>query len=997
MYAESIAVIDFVHLKAQQLLMNSNQMLDDLARELEGELAYDDALRTIYATDASVYRLMPLAVAWPAGSRDLIKLIGFCHRNNTSLTVRGAGTSLAGQVVGKGIIADISRHMNRIIEFNPEERWVKVEPGVILDELNMFLKPHGLQFGPETSTSNRCTIGGMAGNNACGLHSLVYGSTREHLLEVKCLLSDGSEVVLNNKTEDEINQIAAGNSLEANIYSEISAILSDPVNAETITNGYPDPSITRRNTGYCLDILLACAPFSPDAAPFNLSKLIAGSEGTLAIATELKLNLVSLPPPAKGLLCVHLRERSDAFRANLTALEHKPSAVEMMDDRILRLTEDNLSQRNNRFFISGEPGAILIIEIVGNSDSEVSQKSLALIEDLKIKGFGYHFPLITGKDISRVWNLRKAGLGVLSNMEGDARPVSLIEDTAVRPEDLPGYMDELTSMLQKYGKDTVLHAHIGTGELHVRPVLNLKECADVALFREIALETAILVRKYKGSLSGEHGDGRLRGEFIPVILGEHNYRLIERVKKAWDPGNILNPGIITDSAPANMFLRHEAGIMHAEPETILDFTSTGGIVRAAEKCNGSADCRKSAAIGGTMCPTFMATGDERLSTRARANILAQYLPGKVRDDWNSREIYEVLDLCISCKGCKAECPSGVDIAKMKAEFLQHWNDKNGIPLRTWLIANITSINRLGSYMPAFFNLMATGRFTSRLIKEIAGFARQRSVPRLHKTTMARWLRQNLSSINPENPVAEVCLFVDEFTMFNDTDIGIDVVRLLTRLEYKVLTTRKSISGRTFISKGMLRKASAIAARNIEMLYPFAVMGIPVIGIEPSAILSFRDEYPDLVRGPLREKALILARSVMTFEEFIAEEFRSGRISRNSFTEDHASVLVHVHCQQKAVSTSSPTIGALSVPLNYSVREIESGCCGMAGSFGYEKEHFGLSNKIGELVLFPEVRNAEGNVILSAPGTSCRHHVSDGTGRSMKHPATVLYEALKPLK
>ena len=554
-------------------------------------------------------------------------------------------------------------------------------------------------------------------------------------------------------------------------------------------------------------------------------------------------------------------------------------------------------------------------------------------------------------------------------------------------------MEEMTSMLKRYGKDTVLHAHIGTGELHVRPVLNLKDREDVALFREIAMETAHLVKKYKGSLSGEHGDGRLRGEFIPVILGEHNYSLLKRVKKVWDPNNIFNPGIITDSLPANSFLRYDSNITHSEPETVLDFSDTDGIVRAAEKCNGSADCRKSALIGGIMCPTFMATGDERLSTRARANILAVYLPG-LKDDWNSREIYEILDLCISCKGCKAECPSGVDIAKMKAEFLQHWNDSNGISLRSWIVANITLINKLGSCLPPLFNFIVTNRFTSSILKRVAGFAKERSVPELYRTTLTRWLRQNLESINPESPLAEVCLFVDEFTRFNDTEVGIKAVKLLTALNYKVLTTENSISGRTYISKGMLRKASAVAAKNVALLYPFAEKGIPVIGIEPSAILSFRDEYPDLLRDELHEKAMILKEFVMTLEEFISAEFRAGRISSQSFTDRHADLLVHVHCQQKAVSTSTPTIEALSVPANFTVREIASGCCGMAGSFGYEKEHFELSNQIGELVLFPEVRAAAGDTLLSAPGTSCRHHIADGTGRKMHHPAVILYEALK---
>ena len=783
-------------------------------------------------------------------------------------------------------------------------------------------------------------------------------------------------------------------SLEGEIYRNISEILSDKSNQESILTGFPDKSIPRRNTGYCLDLLVDSVPFKESSdRPFNFSKLLAGSEGTLAIATELKLSLVPLPPPVRGLLCVHLRERRDAFRANLTALKFSPAAVEMMDDRILRLTENNLSQRHNRFFISGEPGAILIVEFTGYSNSEIEEKASALTNSLKNEGFGYHFPFITGSDISRVWELRRAGLGVLSNMKGDAKPVSLIEDTAVKVEDLPFFMDELTSMLDGYGKDAVLHAHIGTGELHVRPLLNLKDPDDVALFREIAIKTAHIVRKYRGSLSGEHGDGRLRGEFIPLIIGEQNFNLIVRVKEAWDPENILNPGKIVRSLPMNSFLRYQPGTITAMPETVMDFSDAGGIVRAAEQCNGSADCRKPVSVGGTMCPSYMATGDERLSTRARANILRQYLPLAAEGNWNLPEIHQILDLCLSCKGCKAECPSAVDIAKIKAEFLQHWNDVHGISLRTWFIAHITSINKLGSLFPYLFNASVRSEVIGGTVKRLTGIAKGRSIPTLYRITLTKWLRKNLAKINPTDPISEVCLFIDEFTRYNDVETGIKAVKLLTSLNYRVLVMGHDISGRTFISKGLLRKSASIAARNIEMLYPCVERGISVIGIEPSAILSFRDEYPDLVKGGTKEKSLKLAASVFTIDEFLADEFRAGRITSVSFTSDNEEVLVHVHCQQKAICGSSPTIEALSIPSGYNVREIPSGCCGMAGSFGYEKEHYDLANNIGELVLFPGIRDAKEGVIISAPGTSCRHHIKDGTGARSIHPVEVLYDAL----
>jgi FAD/FMN-containing dehydrogenase/Fe-S oxidoreductase len=975
--------------------MDLASKLSILTESFNGEILSDDISKVIYSTDASVYSERPLAVAYPKNTNDIVRLLKFCSENRIGLIVRGAGTSLAGQVVGRGIIADISRHMTSIIEVNEAERWVRVEPGVVLDELNLYLKPYGLFFGPETSTSNRCNIGGMLGNNACGSHSLIYGSTREHLLEVKCLLSDGTEVLFGETSSADFERLCKLPTLEGAIYRNIRDILGNKENQREISEGFPNPAIPRRNTGYCLDLMAITTPFDKKSKiPFNFSKLLAGSEGTLAIATEIKLALVPLPLPGKALLCLHLRERNEAFQANLVALRHKPVAVEMIDNRILKLTEDNISQRNNRFFIFGEPGAILIIEFTGETEAIAIAKCNELIIDFQDHGFGYAFPMVTGKEISRVWELRKAGLGTLSNMKGDARPVSLIEDTAVLPSDLPAYMSDLTSLLSKYDKEVVLHAHIGTGELHVRPVLNLKKEEDVALFRTIALESAMLVKKYRGSVSGEHGDGRLRGEFIPIILGEHNYSLIKSVKQAWDPLNILNPGIIVNNRPMNTHLRYDLEKPVMEPQTVLDFSLTDGIIRAAEKCNGSGDCRKSVIIGGTMCPSFMATLDERHGTRARANAIREYLTsGYPQNIWNHPEIYEILDLCISCKGCKAECPSGVDIAKMKAEFMQHWYDIHGIPLRTRLIAYITSINRLGAIVPVLFNFTVSNRLLGRVIKGITGFARERSIPKLYKITLRKWIKSNLRELNPPQPISEVCLFIDEFTDYNDTTTGIAAVKLLTSLNYRVITIKQNISARTFISKGLLRTASKIAAYNINAFSPVAESGIPIIGIEPSAILGFRDEYPDLVKGEMRTKALKLAAMTYTFEEFITQEYNSGRISPESFTSEPREVLVHVHCQQKAAGSSPSTISALSIPRQYTVREIPSGCCGMAGSFGYEKEHFDLSNKIGELVLFPRIRSSSEDTILSAPGTSCRHHIADGTGRRASHPADVLYDAL----
>jgi FAD/FMN-containing dehydrogenase/Fe-S oxidoreductase len=969
--------------------------LDSLKDSLEGDLKYDLITKTIYSTDASDYKEQPVAVAWPKGTSDIKKIIAFAREEKTGITIRAAGTSLAGQVVSSGIIVDISKYMNRILEVNRKEMWVRVEPGVVLDELNMYLKPFGMFFGPETSTSSRCNMGGMVGNNSCGSHSLVYGSTRDHTIELKTILSDGTEATFGPAGKQDFDLKCAPDNLEGKLYRNIREILSDPDNRKKITEGYPDPRIPRRNTGYALDLLLDSEIFDENSEKkFNFCKLLAGSEGTLAVTTEIKLNLVPLPPAFKILVCVHHRERDEAFKANLIALKFKPSAVELTDNRILELTKDNLSQRNNRFFLIGKPGAVMIVEFARDTEEEVEEVSEKMIEALKSAGYGYAYPKVKGNDMAKVWALRKAGLGILGNMKGDRRPVSLVEDTAVRVEDLPAYIDDFTKLLASFGKDSVYHAHIGTGELHMRPVLNLKDSRDVELFRTIGIETAKLVKKYRGSLSGEHGDGRLRGEFIPMILGEYNYNLLKKVKECWDPNKILNPGKITDTPLMNTFLRHTPGEVTKEIETIFDFSSADGIIRAAEKCNGTGDCRKSMKIGGTMCPSFMATMDEKCCTRARANILREFLSMESADPWDHIEIYDVLDLCLGCKGCKSECPSGVDIAKLKFEFLQHWQDRHGTSLRTMLIAYISTFNKIGSYIPHIYNFFLKNHAFSGLLKKTIGFAPERSIPLVYKTSLRKWIGRNLNSLNPSSPAGSVCLFVDEFTDFNDTEAGIAAIKLLTALNYRVVIADNTLSARTFISKGLIRKAQKIVRKNIEVFSGLIDEKMPLVGIEPSAILGFRDEYPELAGSGLHHEAEKIARNSFMIDEFISDEFRAGRIKKESFTNDTRQVLLHAHCQQKAVASSGCSVESLSIPENYSVREIPSGCCGMAGSFGYEKEHFELSNKIGGLVLFPEIEKCGSDVILAAPGTSCRHQIKDGTGRIAKHPVVILYEALK---
>lgn len=975
---------------AMQQKSISNQFAQ-LSQQLEGELKWDISTKLQYATDASAYREIPDAVAYPKSKADLQVLVKFAKEHGMALIPRTAGTSLAGQVVGKGIIVDLSKHWNRVLEINADEHWVRVEPGVILDELNLMVKPYGLFFGPETSTANRCMIAGMVGNNSCGSHSIIYGSTRDHTISVKMILDDGNEYEFAAVDKHQYLNKAKIDSKEGHIYKGLLSILNNSQTLQKIDEEYPEPSIKRRNTGYALDLLTDCDAFGKSDKPFNLCNLIAGSEGTLGFITEVKLNLVPLPPNEKAVVCVHLNEREEAFKANLIALRYKPGAVEMMDRLILDCTKGNIEQNKNRFFIDGDPGAILIVEFARETKEEIEQIAQQMEHEMRSAGYGYHFPVIWGSDISKVWALRKAGLGVLSNIEGDAKPVSLVEDTAVSVEKLPNYMADFAKILEKYNLDCVYHAHIGSGELHLRPVLNLKDTKDVELFRTIAYEVAHLVKAYRGSLSGEHGDGRLRGELIPVMVGDEVYQLMRDVKTLFDPKGIFNPGKIVDTPAMNTHLRYQPGRKERNIDTIFDFSAVGGILRATEKCNGSGDCRKTEIIGGTMCPSYMATRDEQNTTRARANILREYLTNSQKENpFDSKEIYQVLDLCLSCKGCKSECPSSVDMAKLKAEFLQHWYDKHGIPLRSRLIAYITKINALGSLFPSLTNFVLSNKATSFILMKSLGFEPKRTMPLLQKTTLTRWFKRHKNKAMAYK--GRVFLLPDEFTTYNDTHIGIKAVELLEHLGYEVLIPKISESGRTYISKGLIRTAKRLANKNIELLSTLVSANEPIIGIEPSAILSFRDEYPELATTENKESAIALSKNSLLFEEFFMQEVAKGNIDKSDFKHGKRLIKLHGHCQQKAVASTTPTKQMLAFPEGNSVTEIPSGCCGMAGSFGYEKEHYKLSLKVGELVLFPAVRSASAETIIVAPGTSCRHQIKDGTGKTALHPIEVMWNA-----
>ncbi len=972
------------------------EALTAFQQDFDGEIFVDDAIRLMYATDASAYREVPLAVTYPKNNNDLKKLIRFAVENHTSLIPRTAGTSLAGQVVGNGIVVDVSKHFGKILEINTEEYWVRVQPGVVLDELNKVLAPKGLFFAPETSTSSRCMMAGMLGNNSCGAHALVYGSTRDHTIEVKTLLSDGNEAVFGPLTTEEFLEKCKLPGREGDIYRKIREVLEKEEIQKEITEQFPVPELKRRNTGYALDLLMQTDPFVHNGVPFNFSRLLAGSEGTLALTTEIKLNLVPLPPENKALVCVHLDTVAESLKANLIALKYQPYSIELMDRVILELTRENIEQRKNRFFVKGNPGAILIVEFAEEKMETIRQKAEEMEKAMRQAGLGYHFPIVTGNDIDRVWDLRKAGLGILGNMPGDSKPVPVTEDTAVLPELLPDYIAEFEkTILHKYNKEVVYYAHISTGELHIRPVLNLKDPKDVDLFYKIGKETALLVKKYRGSLSGEHGDGRLRGEFIPLMVGDKIYNLFKEIKHTWDPDNIFNPGKITDTPRMNTFLRYKPGQETPEIKTYFDFSKDLGIVRAAEKCNGTGLCRKTEIIGGTMCPSYMATRDENKTTRARANILREFIskPNQ-KNPFDHEEIYQALDLCLMCKGCKSECPSSVDMTKLKAEFLQHYYEAHGVPLRSRLIANIARVNKLGSLMPSVYNFVQKNKLLSGLNAKIFGFAPQRKFPLLSKIPLDKWMRKNGKNLNGKTfPNGKVYLFNDEFTRFNDTDVGIKAILLLTKLGYQVVLPKSLESARTYLSKGLVKKAKAIANANVRMLKDIISDETPLVGIEPSAILTFRDEYIELADKNLQKAAEKLAKNALMIDEFLEKEMKAGKIKKEQFTQTAKHIKLHGHCHQKALASTKPTLFVLGFPENYTVEEIPSGCCGMAGAFGYEKEHYDLSMKVGELVLFPAVRNSSKETLIAAPGTSCRHQIKDGTDRTALHPVEILYDAL----
>lgn len=968
-------------------------------------IIHTDALhRMAYATDASAYRELPLGVAYPKSDADVVALIHEARRRKTCLIPRAGGTSIAGQVVGNGIVVDVSRHLNKIIEINPQERWARVQPGVVRDELNLALRPYGLFFSPETSTSNRCCIGGMVGNNSCGTHSLVYGSTRHHLLQLKGYLADGSPFD---------TAVRGTSSIEQAIYRQLEQWQHNPAICQLIADNFPDRALRRRSCGYAIDEALQPSAFTLTVGEgqvaneaVDLCRMICGSEGTLCFITEIRLALDPLPQEPQMVLCAHFHTLEASFEANLTALRHRPLAVELMDGRILELSKDNAAVRGNHFFVEGTPAALLIAEFNG---PECHPHVDALEKALLSEG-AYACTRVYGSEVAKVWALRKAGLGVLNGMKGDAKPIGVIEDTAVAPERLPAYMKDLRAMMQRLDLDCVYYGHIGTGELHLRPILNIKTEAGRRKFRQVAEATAQIVRQHKGSLSGEHGDGRLRGEFIPLMYGTECYEMMRAVKHCWDPYGVFNTHKVVDAPPMDEGLRYPLASPPEGNDTYFNWRAdfdacrvagTSGVVSqrhallcSIEQCNGAGDCRRSAQMGGTLCPAYkVANRNELLSTRARANILRELLTYGVPKGTSAQEelklLQEVLYSCLACKGCKAECPSNVDMTRIRAELLQQLYDRHGTPFRSWMVARMAQVEHIGAAVPWLYNFCATWKPTATLIKQIVGFAPERSIPTLKQQKV-------LPSTTHQG--RKVYLFLDEFTRHQEPELAVAWVALLERLGYRVAIPKHTESGRAAISKGCLRMAQRYAQQNVELLSQIVDEEAVIVGLEPSCILTFRDEYPDLVPPQLRSIAMALSKKALLYDEFVMNEVAQGCICSHHFNATKCHIWLHGHCHQKALVGIEKTAAMLRLIEGATVHVIPSGCCGMAGSFGYEKEHYHTSLAIGETVLFPTVRKAVATAgeatFVVAPGTSCRQQILDGTGVHAVHPIILLERMLR---
>ena len=990
-----------------------------LSAAITGEVRFERLDRAIYSTDASVYQIVPLGVVLPKTADDVQAVVKICTQFNVPITARGGGTSQAGQSIGAGVILDFSKYLNRVLEVNVAEKWARVEPGCVLEELNQQLKPHGLQFAPDISTANRATIGGMVANNSSGTHSIIFGKTIDHVHELKVLLTDGSVIDACPIDVTELDAKCARHDQEGAGYRAVRRLAAE--HADEIERRYP--KILRRVGGYNLDAFLpsplgrgaggeggtrispVASALTPDPSPrgrgekFNLAHLFVGSEGTLGIVLEAKLRLIELPK-AKALLVVQFDNLLEALAATPSILEHRPAAVEVMDRYILDCTKLNPEAARLRDFLHGDPGAILIIEFYDDSPEELLPRLDGLKGSLRALNVNTHRAIDPAAQ-ARIWKLRTLALGLSMAEKGDAKAISFVEDTAVHPHRLRDYIDEFLQVIAKHGTTAGGYAHASVGCLHVRPIINLKTIEGVERFQAIADDVAELVLKYGGALSGEHGDGLVRSPYQEKVYGPALYQSFREIKRTFDPHNLLNPGKIVDAPPLASNLRYGPAYQTPEVPTTFDFSADGGLTRATELCAGVGECRKKR--GGTMCPSYQATCDELHSTRGRANTLRLALTGQLDlAGLTAPAVLEALDLCLECKACKSECPTNVDMARLKAEVLDQHHKKHGLPWRNWLFGNIGETCLRARGAPTAFNWLVRNPMTRWINEKLFGIDRRRIPPQMAGFSWSSLQREPFGGVVDDSPrfSRQALLFPDTFMNYFEPDLGTSAQIAMAQFGYGigvVPAVRQEFGwdwftccGRPYISNGMLDKATAAASHNVERLFDFATQDVPIIACEPSCILTIKDDYPALLKGELRQKAQAVAERCFTFEEFLEKRLAESNVE---FRPGPKRILVQGHCHQRSLVGMNPTLKLLRRIPGAEVIDLDAGCCGMAGSFGYEKEHYEISRLVGEQRLFPALRQADADTVIVAPGFSCRLQIEHFTGRKAVHPATLLQSLL----
>jgi len=946
-----------------------------LKRRVSGEVRFDPFSRVLYSTDASIYQMEPVGVVIPRNVEDVLAVIDVAKENGVPVLPRAGGTSLAGQTVNHAIVTDFSKYLNQIIEVNQEEQWARVQPGIVLDDLNRQLLPYGLMYAPDPTTSSRACVGGGVGNNTCGAHSVIYGKTLDHIKELDVILSDGTQTHFAPLEARELEAKLSGSGLESDIYRGVRRLAQE--NAAEIEARYPN--IMRRVSGYNLDEFLT-------DSPFNMTKMVVGSEGTLCVVTEVKINLVPRPTMT-ALSVVHFQDIFGASEAVKDILLHEPSSIEIMDNNVLERSRASTGLGSNMAFIEGTPGAILVVEFYGESEAELTDKTEKLKDDMARRGHGYATVNMQDRaSQASVWAVRKNGLGLLMSMHGDAKPLPFVEDTAVDPENMGEFVRRFDEIVRNHQTEAAYYGHASVGCLHIRPVVSLKNQDGVDKMVSIADEISDLVKDFGGSLSGEHGDGIVRGVWNEKMFGPEIYKLFQDLKGTFDPNGLMNPNKIIDCPPMDQNLRYGADYSAPSLPTKLDFSIDTNFAGAVEMCNGMGACRQHV---GTMCPSYVATRDEEHSTRGRANLLRASLSGKLPEGtMTSKRMWEAMDLCLECKGCKSECESGVDMAKLKYEFLDQYHRANGTPLRNRVFGHINRLSAWGSRMAPLSNLMAGNPVGKMMSQMVLGIHPKRKPPKFVRQTFAKWFKGR-GTANAQ-ATDTVILLNDTYMNYNYPEIGKAAVALLEAAGLKVVLSETACCGRPMISKGLLDDATANATTNIDQLYAYAEAGIPVIGCEPSCLLTFRDEYPQLVRN---EKARKVAENSFMIDEFLIKLQEDGKLELN-MGKLEKKVLFQAHCHQKADMGTATSMAALRLAPGYQVELVNAGCCGMAGSFGYEKEHYDLSMKIGEEALFPAIRAKDEDWEVAVMGVSCRQQVEDGTGRKARHLVEVLADALE---